>query len=375
MTPLRAAIIGCGRIAFEFERDPLRKKPASHFGAISSLPEHYTLQAVCDKNPERLNSLRSRFTSERGYTSHRELFRKERPEVVIIAASTPAHVTIARHALESGVRGVILEKPVSTSLHEAMKLLRLQEQAKVPILVFHERRYDPLYQWAFSVIKQEHFGAVHSVSARLCSASFPHGPVDRPYTRYGGGALLHDGTHMIDILNYLFSPPESVSAHMKHQLADAATETSMHCLLQTGSGIPVYFDIDGMSAYFHFELDILFRRARLRIGNGIRDLYISQPARLYSGFNALQPESFPAIPSDSPFTEAYMDLYRAVKEGRPLRSSLRDGITSLERIYGIYRSARHAGRTVRFPLPSYRHPLAGVSFYGHCDSVTKSEMK
>jgi predicted dehydrogenase len=78
-------------------------------------------------------------------------------------------------------------------------LLSLQETTRTPVSVFHERRYDPLFNWAFRQIKADTYGPVRSVSARLCSASFPQGDMKNPYLHFGGGALFHDGTHMLDI--------------------------------------------------------------------------------------------------------------------------------------------------------------------------------
>jgi len=361
--PLSVSIIGCGRIAFEFENDPLRKKPASHYGAVKALTDHFYLESICDNNPERLSHISKVCTIPNTYISHQVLFNKQVPDIAVIASSTHSHIPIALAALKAGVHGIILEKPVSPSLAEAQTLLALQQSSCIPILVFHERRYDPLFQTARDIINGEKYGTVTSVNAKLCSASYPSGDIKSPFLQYGGGALIHDGTHMIDILQYLFPPIKSVRATLRHQVAAAATETSLQCLIQTEKDIPIYFDIDGTAEYFHFELDIFLTQGRLRLGNGIRELFINNPSHQYSGFSSLFPAPFPEVPRENPFLNAYQNLYQAVVEGHTLRSSLMDGFSALEKIYGIYHSCSKNGQAISFPLSHLRHPLANKSFF------------
>lgn len=363
MKPLAIAIAGCGRIAFEFELDRLRPKPASHFGAIQSLPELYELQAVCDPDPERLSLVAQRHGITSVYPSLKRLLANQVPDVVVVSSPTASHVPLSLLAIQAGVRAIVVEKPVSASLLEARRLLQRQYERQVPVLVFHERRYDPLYNWLSGLIQAQTYGTVQSIYAKLSSASFPRGDIRHPFRLYGGGSLVHDGTHMIDILQYWLGPLQSVSARLRHELPDAATETSLSALLLDQVSTPVYLDVDGVADYFHFELDVFFRQARARIGNGIRELSVALPARQYSGFQSLQTQSFPPLPAINPFVAAYQDLYRSFREGLPLRSSLADGVSSLERIYGIYRSCARQGRPVTFPLPSSRHPFHDRSFF------------
>ncbi len=363
MNPLSVSIVGCGRVAFEFESDPLRRKPASHYGSIMSLPDHFSLHSICDSNIDRLHQISKRFGISKIFTSLNTLFAEHVPDIVVIAASTSAHVNIAQVAINAGVRGIILEKPVSPSLLDARRLLALQQAHSVPVLVFHERRYDPLFVWAHDLIQNKQYGDVLSVHTTLCSASYPAGDIAKPYQLFGGGTLVHDGTHMIDILNYLLPPLKNVSALLRHQHASAATETSLSCTMHRENDIPVYFSVEGTAEYFHFELDIFFTRGRLRIGNGIRELYLTQPARQYSGYHSLFRAPFPEIPADNPFISAYLDLFSAVSQGRGLRSSLLDGVRALEHIYGIYRASTSKGKCVNFPLSILRHPYHNKSFF------------
>jgi predicted dehydrogenase len=370
VTPYTVSIIGCGRIAFSFEDDPLRKKPASHHGALLALPDLFCPVSICDPDTKRLGELALRYPRLKPYTSHHAMLKAKCPDVVVISAPTSFHTRLAADAIQAGVRGIVLEKPVSASLKEARLLQRLQQEADIPILVFHERRYDPLYQWVQAILQTKPFGPLQSVYARLCSSSFPTGPVQAPFRRYGGGALVHDGTHMIDLLDYFLGPMARVSAHLRHQIPSAATETSITSLLFSRDGIPIHFALDGLCEYFHFEIELSFRSARIRVGNGIREISLSQPSRAYTGFQSLTPQPFPALPSQSPFTTAYRDLHQALTTQAALLSSLADGVRALETIYALYRSCRQSGRETQVSQISDRHPYSGATFFEPTDIPT-----
>lgn len=365
MSPFSVSIIGCGRIAFTFEEDTLRKKPASHYGAISSFPDRFFLQSVCDPDPDRLNFLASRHPDVKTYQNHQQMLKDQVPDVVVISAPTPFHTRIAEDALRAGVLAVVLEKPVSPSLKSARKLLALQKMTQIPILVFHERRYDPLYIWAKELIQSQIYGPVLNVSAHLSSASFPMGPLPHPFLSYGGGALVHDGTHMVDLFAYFWGPMKQVISRLRHEIPSAATETSINSLLFNDQDLPIHLCISGLGTYFHFELEIAFKSARIRIGNGIRELSVSSPSPYYTGFSSLLPQKFPQIPVGNPFINAYNNLYDAMSTGAPLTSTLRDGFQALETIYALYRSCRHEGKPISLPLSSDRHPYGGSSFFSN----------
>ena len=90
----RIALIGCGRIGFLLESDPLRYKPCTHFGGASSAGLRIT--HACDTDPGRLEGFirAAGIRRENAFASHRALFDSVRPELVIISTWTESHAEI-----------------------------------------------------------------------------------------------------------------------------------------------------------------------------------------------------------------------------------------------------------------------------------------
>lgn len=111
-------------------------------------------------------------------------------DVLIIATTADLHYPLAKQAILHGFKRIIIEKPVTQSHAQAVKLAALAHQHKVRLIVNHGRRYDENYQHLKTL------GDLRSINLR-----------------FGGGGLGCVGTHWLDLCNFLFeSLPISVNA-------------------------------------------------------------------------------------------------------------------------------------------------------------------
>ena len=78
------ALIGSGRIGMLLEEDPLRLKPATHFGMMNSHPR-IDFQAICDADTQKFNIARSMNRKIACYTDPRKLLEEIKPDIVSIA--------------------------------------------------------------------------------------------------------------------------------------------------------------------------------------------------------------------------------------------------------------------------------------------------
>lgn len=160
-------LIGCGRIGFLLEDDPLRNKPCTHFGGASSAGIRIT--HACDINPARLD----RFVSVAGIPEqntskdYRALLETVRPRMAIIATWTESHYEIATHAARCGARIIVLEKPVTSDLKKAMSLMDTAAKHGAAIIINHERRYDSRYRKTREMIREGKIGRVKTVHASI----------------------------------------------------------------------------------------------------------------------------------------------------------------------------------------------------------------
>ncbi len=356
---LTAALVGCGRVASLLEDDPLRAKPATHLGALAGMSEEIELIALCDLDREKLENCGRRWQVNNLFLDYREMIRKTSPDLLIIASWTDSHHPIALFASENGVRGLLIEKPLALNLRQAREIVNTCRRNKTRTVINHERRWDPLYRETRKMIDQAFPGRLLSVSASVFSNSFARGPWSQVLAGHGGGPLFHDGTHLVDMIRYLAGEIAWVSGRVAVTDKSAGSETWAWGWLETVSGIPVFLEAGGDHDFFHFEIDLQFSQGRLRIGNGIRDCFVSRESNRYQGFQDLVPTPFPPLSENiKPFPGALAELCRAVREDREASSSALDGLKALEIIFALYRSAARRGKPVKLPFYIRRHPLS-----------------
>lgn len=340
-------LIGCGRIAFLLENDKLRKKPCTHFGGAASAGLEIT--GASDISEERLGSFikASGIDRESCYTDYRNLLRERKPEIAIISTWTESHAEIAVDAIKNGAEIVILEKPVSYSLRESIKIIRTAERYGAVVIVNHERRFDNRYRKVKSLIESGEIGRIISANARIHTGRY------RGNSRVteGGGPLLHDGTHLVDIIRFFFGEIESVTGDFQRIDRQRGFEDCATAWLRTVSGTDIFLEAGGGRKYFLFEIEIWGSDGKIIIGNGCNRLYKYKKSSMYTGFNDLCETTFPPVKPNNCFEELYstvMKIYNGKKSS--CDSTLIDGHKALETIHGVYYSSFSGNKQVRFPL-------------------------
>lgn len=346
MKGLKTALIGCGRIGFLLEDDPLRNKPCTHMGGIDSAG--LNISFACDINIERLHKFgeKRNLPEEFLYTNHKKMLKEHHFDLVTIATWTDSHIPIALDAVKSGTKAIVLEKPIASSLKSAAQLMDAATAAGCHVFINHERRYDHRYRKAKELIISGKIGKIKTVNARILTGSF------RGESRLesGGGPLLHDGTHLVDILRFFFGNVNSVKGEFIRDSRNSGFEDTALAWIKTNSGVNVFLESGGSRKYFHFDLEIWGTEGKILIGNGIEKLFLYNKSRLYRGFNDLSEKKFPAMKPVSCFTEIYKEA-RNVLLGKKeeITSDMTDGYKALEIIHAIYLSA-HKKKEITLPV-------------------------
>lgn len=346
MKDLKTALIGCGRIGFLLENDPLRNKPCTHMGGLHSAG--LKISCACDINRERLLQFREKtnLPEESLYTDHKKMLKEQHFDLVTIATWTESHIPIALDAVESGVKAIVLEKPIASSLKSASNLIDAANSAGCHIFINHERRYDHRYKKTKELIDSDKIGKIKTVNARVLTGPY------RGESRLesGGGPLLHDGTHLVDLLRFFFGDVNSVKGEFTRDSRNTGFEDTAIAWIKTDSGINIFLESGGSRKYFHFDLEIWGTEGKILIGNGFEKLFLYNKSRLYRGFNDLAEKKFPAMKPVSCFTEIYREA-KSVLQGKnnKITSSMADGYKALEIIHAIYLSA-HKNREITLPV-------------------------
>lgn len=177
----------------------------SHAATLQAMPK-LELAAVCDLVPELLDDFKTTWAGElpnaNTYTDYREMLTNENLDILVVATSDNRHTDIVVDGAEAGVKGILCEKPLATSLEDADHMIRVCAERGVPLHVNHNRRWNPLMHQVRDEIRSGLIG-------RLGSIVVSHG---------GPRAMLfRSGTHMIDAVCFF---AESAPARVVGMLED-----------------------------------------------------------------------------------------------------------------------------------------------------------
>ncbi len=126
---LKAAIIGCGKIA------------DAHAAQIQRI-RGCEIVAVCDREELMAKQLFERFKVKRYYSDLREMFKEARPEVVHVTTPPQSHFALGRQCLEQGAH-VYMEKPFTLNTPEAEELIELAQRKGLQITAGHDDQFRP----------------------------------------------------------------------------------------------------------------------------------------------------------------------------------------------------------------------------------------
>lgn len=383
-----AAIIGCGRIGYSLGLDKKREQPASHTMALKK-NRRIQIIAGCDRDENTLRIWKQANKKAITYTESSNLYARHKPDIIVVAVNEDAHKEEALAAIKSEPKLVILEKPVALNVSDALDIKRTAERYGVPVLVNHERRFADDYHYAKSLL--ERTGTIQSIDASLYSGMKVYSAKEE---RTGAYSLLHDGTHLIDIVLYFLEKngkpselipitreiPSSLStgfgARQKGGLlsfANTLKETNgvqkqykvihlnslLHGPVISGvyrdeeevvrnlsahysvkDGPAVTFNFSGRSEYFGFEIDVRGTKGRLCIGNGYLNLFEREESRLYSGIYSLEPQDIKLPIKTRYFTNMVQNAVDFLDGKCELESSLDNGINAMAVIEEIVNSIR-----------------------------------
>lgn len=289
-----AAIIGTGRIGFSLGFDKKREQPASHTMALFG-NKKINLIAAADKNAENLahwqNYAKKHKSLALTFSSSDELYKNVTClDIITVAVNEESHLEECLKAISQKPKLVILEKPVALNSDEAKKILEASKNAKVPVMVNHERRFSKDYLLAKSLIPK--IGEIQSVVAELDSGLRIYAP---EFEKDGTYSLIHDGTHLVDIVNFLLGEKLENPILTEIYKDDKNIVRNFTANYHTERIPEIQIKMSGRSKFFEFRIEILGTLGKIVVGNGIHGFYLREESKLYSGFYSLtkQKAKFP----------------------------------------------------------------------------------
>lgn len=170
------------------------------------------------------------------YNSIADLFETEKPDGIILATPTPLHVEQALDCITNNCP-VLIEKPLAVKSEDGKAIVELCSRNKVPALVGHHRRYNPIIQKTKELIDQNRIGEIRAVHAN-CWFYKPDNyfEVAKWRKKKGAGPISVNLTHDVDLLRYWCGEVEVVQAQATKSLRGFENEDVASAVLKFESG-------------------------------------------------------------------------------------------------------------------------------------------
>lgn len=311
------------------------------------------LVAVTSRDPRKAQA----FAHEHGAAacaSVEELVRRTDVEIVCITTPSGAHLEPALAAIRAG-KHVLVEKPIEITLERTDALLRAAEDAGVQVGAIFQGRFGSGAQAVKNAIDRGRFGRLVLASAYVKWHRAP-----AYYTGWkgtlsldGGGALINQGIHAVDLLQWFSGLPESVAAWTTRRVhTDIEAEDTVVAALRFAGG--ALGTIEATTAAFPGWS----RRLEICGGNGSAVLEDDRLARW--DFRASEPGDAELIArtnagaigggagaanqiSHAGHQRQIADFVAAVRERRPVAVSGREARNAVALVRAIYASAERGG--------------------------------
>jgi UDP-N-acetyl-2-amino-2-deoxyglucuronate dehydrogenase len=359
MTRVRTGLVGCGKVG-QIHAVALRRLPESDF------------VAVCDSDPARAAAFAERHGA-RPFTDVGMMLRSAGVEAVVIGTPHPLHAAPAIAAAEAGAH-VLVEKPLAASLADCDAMLAAARRAGVRLGVISQRRfYEPVRRMKAAIdagkIGTPVLGVFEMFSWRD-RAYYESDPWRGKWATEGGGVLVNQSPHQLDLLQWFMGAIDEVSgcwANLNHpyiEVEDTALAMirfksgglgSIVTSLSQRPGLYTRVHVHGSSgASVGVETD---RGATFVAGVSsiaeppLNDLWaIPGEEHILAEFQAEDRARFAQVDATTHYHALQIqDFLRAVLEGRPPLVTGEEGRVVVEMFTAVYRSNRER-RPIKFPL-------------------------
>jgi UDP-N-acetyl-2-amino-2-deoxyglucuronate dehydrogenase len=276
------------------------------------------------------------------FTDHAELLATVRPQVVHICTPHNEHVPVVIDALDAGV-AVLLEKPVAHTVAEAERLIAASRRhAGVKVGVCLQNRYNTTVQAARSLLGTGELGRVLGASATLLWHRDPAYYAARPWRgrvgESGGGVLINQAIHTLDLLQWLLGDVVAVRGHTGRYALDGIVDvedTASALLEHAGGARSVFFATVTNVTDTPVTIEIVTERAVLLIRGDLTVTYLDDgrtetvaERRVDTGGRAYWGASHELL---------IADFYRSLDQPQPFWIDPEEATRSLRLVDRIYR--------------------------------------
>ena len=309
MSKLNALIIGAGNIAAKYD-SPDSPKILTYAHAITVSPS-FSLVGFVDIDFETAVQA-TNIWGGYPYQSIEDALQGNDIDVAIVAVPDVFHYKVLKQISNLPLKGIIAEKPLAKTFAEATELIEIYKNSEIPVVVDYSRRFVPEFSFLRNQIQNGDYG------------QFLTG------IGYYGKGLVHNGSHMIDLIQYLLGSSERVN-FVSHEFDFFEDDPSISAILTYGLDKPFYLQHINCNNYYIFDVDLFFEKKRVKIldSDGKIELYELKPHEIYPEYTRLSLNSILPISFDEQLTNILENLSQKLLIGEDLKCTMNDAYETL----------------------------------------------
>ena len=356
MKTVKVAVIGIGNMG------------SAHASCIAKNEINgMSLTAVCDISHKKLETFSQKYPHIKCYESYEKLFEDKVCDSVIIAVPHPLHAEIAICAFKHGLN-VMLEKPADIAVSRVQKLNEEAEKSGKIFGIMFNQRTNPLYHKAREIVKSGSLGELKRTVWIITNwfrtqSYYDSGDWRATWSGEGGGVLLNQAPHNLDLWQWICGMPDSVTAfcdvakYHNIEVEDDATIFTRYKNGATGVFMTSTGEYPGTN-----RLEISGDLGKIVLENGVLKRYkLKEPiseviVKSKEGFAQIDYD-YEEIKQEKPETShrgILQNFANAVLFGEELISPGYDGINELTLSNAAYLSQWQGNREIALPFDSER---------------------
>ena len=341
-----------------------------HCGYLGSL-EEVEFTCVCDTNPDTLKSVTEKYSLP-GFATHEELLASGLADAIIIATPHYFHPPIAIDAFRKGIH-VLSEKPIGVTVGAADAMIAAAKESGCKFSIMYQMRTEPQNIAAKKLITDGLIGDIYRTSLTMgwyrSQAYYNSGGWRATWAGEGGGVLINQAPHLLDIFQWLGGLPAKMTAQTRTRIHDIEVEDEAFATIEYANGAHGYMYASVIEAPGTNVLEICGDKGKLRISDGkleawslktsIRQFTVENES-MWAGPDS-EPIAIELTEGETQHKAITRNFVAAILHDEPLIAPGAEGLNALELINGFILSGK-AGETVSLPVDreKYEALMAGL---------------
>ena len=243
------------------------------FGIIGKLrckcinhTKNMTVVSACDKVMPKSSELDKKI---KFYSDYETMIKSESLDVLFVCMTNDIAPKATCYALENGLH-VFCEKPPGKNVESIEKVLEVESRnPKLKLMYGFNHRYHESVIDAFEIIQSGELGRIinlRGVYGKAKMITFSQDNWRTKRAQSGGGVLLDQGIHMVDLMNYFAGNFEDVQSVVTNSFWNFDVEDNVYAIMKTQEGVVAMLHSSATQWRHRFSLDINLEKGSINLG-------------------------------------------------------------------------------------------------------------